>query len=160
MFVAISHLELNLLRYWEDCSTYFQTALSSEVSNTVSFLYASLHARQIFQPAINMLSGAKPHNVTFHLHLQRCLYLSLACQSLSWVNTSPWQLLHTFFHPQTLSLSMTPWHLAYCLPAGDTGQGRQGRHRWPPQSTHHSHVQYAYLHTHAGTHRGRALVEE
>ncbi len=55
---------------------------------------------------------------------------------------------------------MTPWHLAYCLPAGDTGQGRQGRHRWPPQSAHHSHVQYTYLHRHAGTHGGRALVEE
>lgn len=93
-----------------------------------------------------MLSGAKPHNVTFHLHLQQCLCLSLVCQSLHWVNTSLWQLLHTFFSSSD-SLSMTPWHLACCLPAGDTvGVDREDIGDHLRASITHT---YTYLHTQA-----------
>lgn len=50
-------------------------------------------------------------------------------------------------HLLSSSLSLTPWHLVFCLPAYDTGQVRQKRPRWPPQSTHHSHLQYTHSHT-------------
>lgn len=108
LLAIISHLKLNMLRYLGHCSSRFQTGA---VPNTVSFLYVSAHAAQVFQPAINMLSGAKPHNVTFHLHLQLCLYLSLMCQSVRWVNTFLWQLLHTFFirSPTPLGLLFAHW---------------------------------------------------
>lgn len=123
MLVIKSHLKLNMLRYLGRCSTRFQTAA---VPNTVSFLYVPAHAAQVFQTAINMLSGAKPHNVTFHLHRRLCLYLSLMCQPVCWVNTFLWQLLHTFFirSPVPLGLLFTHW---WHRPAE-----RRGRPGWPP----------------------------
>lgn len=155
MLVAISHLKLNLLRYWDNYSRCFQTVFPSEVSNTDSFLYVSLRTRQIFRPAINMLSGAKPHNVTFHLHLQHCLYLSLVCQSLRWVNTSLWQLLHTFFHPLSLWLHGT-WPSVYQLMTQARVDGKDlGDHLRAPIT----HTYSAHIHTHMQTHtRGKAQV--
>lgn len=70
---------------------------------------------RVFQPAMNILNGSKPHNVTFHLHLQLCLYLSLGCQP-----SHCRQLLRAFFLPRPRRT------LTFCLRTDDTRPRKDG----------------------------------
>lgn len=128
MLDTVAPLELKTLRYRKNCSSFLQRVLFTHEKDLPT------------ASPINMQSGAKSHNVTFHLHLQLCLCLSLMCQSQQLGKYLTLTAAKHLFRPPLpfLFLSFSLWFHGTCLPADDTGEGWQGRQGWPPQRTHHS----------------------